>query len=194
MIYNNIEKVAAEPYASSMIETFRAIGYNLETAVADVIDNSISAFAKNIYFNSEWKGSESIITILDDGCGMDNDELIQAMRPGAKNPLEARNETASFSQCRKLIVLSKKEGCKPIYWIWDLDYVKQTSKWELIRYPIADEYIDVLDKQKSGTLVVWSELDRVIPSKTLISNEIAKDKFFKQMDKVKQHLSMTFLR
>jgi len=67
MNYTNIETVAAEPYASSMIETFRAIGYNLETAVADIIDNSISAQAKNIYFNSEFKGGESVITILDDG-------------------------------------------------------------------------------------------------------------------------------
>lgn len=86
MNYTDIETAAAEPCASSMILTFRAIGYNLETAVADVIDNSISADAKNIWFNSEWKGGNSVISILDDGCGMNNDELIQAMKPGAKNP------------------------------------------------------------------------------------------------------------
>ena len=47
-------------------------------------------------------------------------------------------KTASFSQCKKLIVLSKKAGFAPIYWIWDLNYVNQTNKWELIRYPIPD--------------------------------------------------------
>jgi hypothetical protein len=205
MDYSNIETTAAEPYASSMIQTFRAIGYNLETAVADVIDNSISAFAKNIYFNSEWKGGESVITILDDGCGMNNEELVQAMRPGAKNPLEERAEedlgrfglglkTASFSQCKKLIVVSKKVGFAPFYWIWDLDYVNQTSRWELVRYPIPDEFLHALDSFESGTLVVWSELDRIISPDTPISNEIAKDKFLAQMDKVKQHLAMTFHR
>lgn len=205
MNYTDIETVSAEPYASSMIETFRAIGYNLETAVADVIDNSISAQAKNIYFNSEFKGGESVITILDDGCGMNNNELVQAMRPGAKNPLETRSEkdlgrfglglkTASFSQCRKLIVVSKKAGYTPVYWIWDLDYVNQTSKWELIRYPIPDEFAHALDNQESGTLVVWTQLDRVISPKASISNEIAKDRFLAQMDKVKQHLAMTFHR
>lgn len=205
MNYSNIETTSAEPYASSMIETFRAIGYNLETAVADVIDNSISAQAKNIYFNSEWKGGESIITILDDGFGMDNEELVQAMRPGAKNPLDERAEkdlgrfglglkTASFSQCRKLIVISKKAGHEPIYWIWDLDYVKETSRWELIRYPISDDFMHVLDKQESGTLIIWTYLDRIIPISTSASNEIAKDKFLAQMDRVKQHLSMTFHR
>lgn len=205
MEYSNIETIAAEPYASSMIETFRAIGYNLETAVADVIDNSISAQAKNIYFNSEWNGGQSVITILDDGCGMDSDELVSAMRPGAKNPLDERVEkdlgrfglglkTASFSQCRKLIVVSKKAGCDPVYWIWDLDYVNRTNRWELIRHAIPDDFLHALDRFDSGTLVAWTELDRVIPADTSVSNEMAKDKFLAQMDKVRQHLAMTFHR
>lgn len=205
MDYNDIETVAAEPCASSMILTFRAIGYNLETAVADVIDNSISADAKNIWFSSEWQGAGSVITILDDGCGMDNEELVQAMKPGAKNPMDERSEkdlgrfglglkTASFSQCQKLIVVSKKAGLAPIYWIWDLNYVNQTNRWELVRYPIPDDFLHALDELDSGTLVIWADLDRIIPSDTQSSNEIAKEKFLDQMDKVKRHLAMTFHR
>lgn len=206
MNYNDIETTtAAEPCASSMILTFRAIGYNLETAVADVIDNSISANAKNIWFCSAWKGGNSVITILDDGYGMNNEELVQAMKPGAKNPMDKRAEkdlgrfglglkTASFSQCQKLIVVSKKIGFTPIYWIWDLNYVNQTNKWELIRHPIPDEFLHALDKLESGTLVIWTHLDRIIPLDTPQSNEIAQDKFLAQMDKVKQHLAMTFHR
>lgn len=113
MNYNITDTTIAEPCASSMILTFRAIGYNLEAAVADIIDNSISANAKNIWFNSEWQGGNSFITILDDGCGMNHEELVQAMKPGAKNPMDERSEkdlgrfglglkTASFSQCKKL--------------------------------------------------------------------------------------------
>ena len=205
MNYSEIETTAAEPCASSMILTFRAIGYNLETAVADVIDNSISANAKNIWFSSEWRGSNSIITILDDGCGMNNEELVQVMKPGVKNPMDERTEkdlgrfglglkTASFSQCQKLIVVSKKAGFAPIYWIWDLNYVNQTNRWELIRYPIPDEFLHTLDKLVSGTLVIWTDLDRIIPAETPVSNEIVKDKFLAQMEKVKQHLAMTFHR
>ena len=205
MDYNKIETTAAEPCASSMILTFRAIGYNLETAVADIIDNSISANAKNIWFNSEWQGGNSIITILDDGDGMNNEELIQAMKPGAKNPMEERSEkdlgrfglglkTTSFSQCQKLIVVSKKVGFAPIYWIWDLNYVNKTNKWELIRHPIPDVFLHALDKHESGTLVIWTDLDRIIPPDTPSSNEFAKDKFLLQMDKVKQHIAMTFHR
>lgn len=206
MNYNEIKNTAkAEPCASSMIITLRAIGYNLETAVADVIDNSISAGAQNIWFSSEWKGGNSTITILDNGCGMNNEELVQAMKPGAKNPMDERPEkdlgrfglglkTASFSQCKKLIVVSKKSGYVPIYWIWDLNYVNQTNRWELVQYPIPDEYLHALDNLKSGTLIIWSDLDRLIPSNIQQSNEIAKDKFLAQMDKVKQHLAMTFHR
>src|SRR4051812_24438164 len=113
--YSKYQTIQAIPNASSMIETFRAIGYSIETAVADIIDNSISADAKNVWVDFEWKGSVTWLSIKDDGHGMNNDELIQAMRPGSRNPLEDRNakdlgrfglglKTASFSQCRKLSV------------------------------------------------------------------------------------------
>ena len=89
--YSQYKTQKAEPEASSMIETFRAIGYNIETAIADIIDNSISANAKNIWVNFEWKGAATWLSIKDDGTGMNNEELVRAMRPGSKNPLEDRN-------------------------------------------------------------------------------------------------------
>ena len=82
--YKSIEIAKAIPEADSMIETFRAIGYNLESAIADIIDNSISAGAKNIRIQRMWRGGHSVLTIVDDGHGMNNNELINAMRPGAQ--------------------------------------------------------------------------------------------------------------
>jgi hypothetical protein len=204
MNYNDIVKAEAIPEASSMIETFRAIGYNLETAIADIIDNSISARAKNIYINRIWRGGKSIITITDDGEGMNSEEIIQAMRPGAQNPLADRIETdlgrfglglktASFSQCRKLTVLSKCKEYAPAFWSWDLDYVAQSHKWELLRW-IPEEFIHELDSQQSGTLVVWSDLDRILPLQTAETDENAKRKFSNALDKVKNHMAMTFHR
>ena len=89
--YSNIQSAYAEPEASSMIETFRAIGYSIETAIADIIDNSITAEAQNIWIDYDWKGPNTNLSILDDGTGMNNEQLIQAMRPGSKNPLDERN-------------------------------------------------------------------------------------------------------
>ena len=132
--YSKLQSALAEPEASSMIETFRAIGYSIETAIADIIDNSITAGAKNIWIDYNWKGSDTTISILDDGIGMNNEQLIQAMRPGSKNPLDVRSEkdlgrfglglkTASFSQTRKFTVISKASEFEPLFWSWDLDYV-----------------------------------------------------------------------
>ncbi len=90
--YASIQSTPAEPEASSMIETFRAVGYSIETAVADILDNSISAGAKNIWIDYNWNGPETIIGIMDDGFGMTNEELIQAMRPGSVSPLLERDK------------------------------------------------------------------------------------------------------
>ncbi|MCM1178226.1 MAG: ATP-binding protein [Clostridium sp.] len=204
MDYGNIQKAQAEPMASSMIETFRAIGYSLETAVADIIDNSISAEAKNIFIRRKWKGGQSIISIADDGIGMSSNELIQAMRPGSQNPLDSRStkdlgrfglglKTASFSQCRRITVLSKKKGEMPVYWTWDLNYVKETNRWELIKW-IPDGFENTLDNTESGTVVIWTDLDRIISPSATEYEESAKMKFSQSLDKVKNHLSMIFHR
>lgn len=167
MDYSLLPKIEAVPEAASMIETFRAIGYNLETAVADILDNSITAGAKNIYIERIWDGGKTIITIKDDGLGMNSEDIVEAMRPGAQNPLDSRGindlgrfglgmKTASFSQCRKLTVISKKAGYHSAYWTWDLDYVAVTHKWELIRWA-PDKFITALDEQASGTLIIWTD-------------------------------------
>jgi hypothetical protein len=57
----------AEPRASAMIESLRAFGYNIQTAIADLIDNSISAGAKNVWLTFFWNGSDSYVSIRDDG-------------------------------------------------------------------------------------------------------------------------------
>lgn len=202
-MYDGIEIQEAIPEAASMIETFRAIGYNLETAVADIIDNSITAYAKHITIQRIWDGSNSVITIKDDGKGMSNEELIHAMRPGAQNPLIERGEkdlgrfglglkTASFSQCRKLTVVSKKNG-ELSFWTWDLDYVAKCKKWNLLHW-CHENYKNSLDDVKSGTIVIWSDLDRIIPKNTNSTNEVAKEKFSTYLQKVRDHIAMTFHR
>ena len=186
-----------------MIETFRAIGYSLETAVADIIDNSITAGAKHVTIHRLWDGGKTVITIKDDGAGMTNDELIHAMRPGAQNPLIERDEkdlgrfglglkTASFSQCRKLTVISKKNK-KVSFWTWDLDFVAECKEWNLVHW-CPDAFEDSLNDVSSGTIVIWSELDRIIPTSTDNTNEVEKEKFSKAMEKVRDHIAMTFHR
>jgi len=202
--YSKYPTAEAIPEASSMIETFRAIGYNIETAVADIIDNSISAGAKNIWVSFEWHGPNTWISIKDDGSGMNNEELIQAMKPGSKNPLTNRSnkdlgrfglglKTASFSQCRKLTVLSKKTDYAPVYWTWDLDFVNQTGNWNLIRYLPEGNFEKEINRLKSGTIVIWNDIDRLVKDFQK-NNESSFDKFLQIMLQVKKHLAMVFHR
>lgn len=202
--YSKYPTTPAIPEASSMIETFRAIGYSIEAAIADIFDNSISADAKNIWLNFEWKGSESWISIKDDGNGMNDDELIQAMRPGSKNPIDERSskdlgrfglglKTASFSQCRKLSVISKKENYSHAFWTWDLDFVKDSGKWELLKYLPDSRFENEIAEVKSGTIVIWNDIDRLV--KNFHSDDAkALDKFLLIMEQVKKHLAMVFHR
>ncbi len=203
--YSEVETTTAEPDASSMIETFRAIGYSVETAVADIVDNSITANAKNIWIDYQWKGENTVLSILDDGNGMNDEELIQAMRPGSKNPLDTRDKndlgryglglkTASFSQTRKFSVFSKTIDSEPCLWSWDLDFVNKSKSWNLIKYcPEEKVYIEKINQVNSGTCVTWWELDRLTKG-AKEDSENSKNKFMEAMENVKVHLSMVFHR
>ncbi|WP_419027036.1 ATP-binding protein [Culturomica massiliensis] len=202
--YTDLQTASAIPEAGSMIETFRAYGYSPETAIADIIDNSLSAGASRVWVNFEWKGTESWITIRDNGSGMNDAELIQAMRPGSWPPFEERGKrdlgrfglglkTASFSQARRLTVVSRREGEERAFWTWDLDYVKSTGKWDLVRFLPQGIAVDKLDEYPSGTLVIWMELDRLVKNMDQ-RDDSALAKFLEVMEKVKKHLSMVFHR
>ena len=80
----------APPHAIAMLESLRGLGYSTAAALADVIDNSISADASEIRIDFQWDGPDSRILVLDDGCGMSDAELEGAMRLGGKNPLAER--------------------------------------------------------------------------------------------------------
>lgn len=202
--YHNLKTHKAEPLASSMIETFRAIGYNLQTAVADIIDNSVSASAKNIFINFQWNGENSWVTIRDDGKGMNDDEIVEAMRPGSKSPVEERDpkdlgrfglglKTASFSQCRKLTVISIKEKSEVNFWTWDLDYVIDSNCWNLLKLEPAQEHVKSLSSDNSGTIVLWENIDRLTKNSGK-ENEKDLDNFLKAAETVKAHLAMVFHR
>ena len=78
----------APPRAGSMLEALRGLGYSVPAALADIIDNSISAGATEVRIDFTWDGPFSRISILDDGRGMDDTELECAMRLGDKSPLD----------------------------------------------------------------------------------------------------------
>ncbi len=190
------------PFAPSLIESMRSLGYSFPAAIADLLDNSISAKARNIDIIST-PGMEPSLIILDDGNGMTEHELCEAMRYGSSNPLETRREddlgrfglgmkAASLSQCRKLIVVSKKEGKVSAY-SWDLDYVIDSESWmlmgfteeEMLQFPHIDQLLD----KEHGTYIYLSEFDRIKEGTGNLS-----ETFNKCLDDMINHLSLVFHR
>lgn len=164
-------EVDATPYAASLIEGHRDFGYSLETALADIIDNAITAGAQSVELIADTVADEPWIALADDGSGMTEAELIEAMRLGSKNPTDAREtedlgrfglglKSASFSQCRSLTVVTRQEG-RTSCARWDLDRVAKRNDWslELIDNPELVTGDDLLPE--TGTVVVWEKLDRL---------------------------------
>jgi hypothetical protein len=201
---HNIPSEETPPKAGAMINTFRAFGYNLQTAIADIIDNSISARATNVWIQYEWNGENSWVTLTDDGDGMNRDGLVEAMTPGSKDPKDEREEhdlgrfglglkTSSFSQCKALTVLTRKENHNIIKRHWDLDFVNETGKWNLLDYLSDNEFQEPLGKLGHGTTVLWEKLDRLVGNAN-VHNEAARIVFLEEFEKVEDHLSLVFHR
>jgi anti-sigma regulatory factor (Ser/Thr protein kinase) len=197
-----MEKRQTHPRAASLIESMRDLGYSLETALADIIDNSITAAAKNVDIHFE-AGEKPFICIVDDGHGMSEQELFDAMRPGCISPREQRTandlgrfglglKTASFSQCRQLTVVSKKND-KVSGARWDLDDVISEDDW-LLQILNVEEikttgWADYL--KTSGTVVLWENLDR-LADQTSGSN--LKNHLYENLDLARKHLALVFHR
>jgi len=195
----------AEPEAKALSQSLRAFGYDVSTAVADLIDNSISAEAKNIYIQFEWNEGDPWVAIIDDGSGMTEQQLFQAMKPGSSDPLDKRDKndlgrfglglkTASFSQCRSVTVISKTINSKLCIRRWDLDLISEQNKWILLKIgsPVSDAvYEQYLKDTEHGTVVLWEKLDRLVPEE-YIDNEDYQRAFLDYGHQVKEHVSSVF--
>jgi hypothetical protein len=193
---------SAPPRATALVESLRGLGYTAGSALADVIDNSISAGAGTVRVEIEWNDGNGRVTILDNGCGMDDASLERAMRLGDRSPLEERDaadlgrfglglKTASFSQGRRLTVASKKDGVRSVL-RWDLDYLVNAKDggWHLLEGadPASEEILGRLDEVEAGTLVIWEVLDRMMPKGGDVQDVLDLS------DKVAKHLAMVFHR
>jgi hypothetical protein len=195
------------PRADAMVSSMRAIGYDLAMAIADLIDNSIFAGASNIWIKYHWEGLNSWIYILDNGYGMNEEKLREAMRLGSQSPLEERDQkdlgrfglglkTASFSQCRVATVYTKiPEGTTSLR-CWNLNHIEKTKRWELDTIPPenTEPILATLNELPHGTMVLWQELDRVIEVIDEHDNESGMKTFYNKFLTVQSYLEMLFHR
>lgn len=193
------------PSAHRLIKSLRDIGYNISSAVADIVDNSIEAKATMISIDVCFKGDGSHVCITDNGNGMDRDQLIEAMRFGSQREYDVEDlgkfglglKTASLSQCQKLIVISRatKQRASINAFCWDLDHIEKTNKWEVIELGKKDlnAKLTVPLKKGRGTVVYWDRLDRVLGYKHPYG-ESAKKRLLNMCREIEAHLAMVFHR
>lgn len=202
-----LQTVELAPPAGALIQSLRSIGYNCNSAVADIVDNSIDAKAKNIAIKIDAGDINAYaVSISDDGFGMTFDELKEAMSLGSKSPEFERTEgdlgrfgmglkTASFSQAKILSVISKKKLGAWSGLQWNLDQVAKTNEWraqvlseDQIQQIVGSSAIDI--SITAGTVVRWDYCDRLVSLST--DAQVLSKAYTNTVNGLEDHLSLVF--
>ena len=192
------------PPPDSFLQSARSFGYTIEAAIADIIDNSITAKSSKIDISYGIDQYSSFVRIEDNGNGMSEKQLINAMKLGSFNPLDTRKpndlgrfglglKTASFSQCLRLTVKTRKNAENHIR-CWDLDVVSEEKDWVLLREPAdkrSEKRLGDFSQSDSGTIVLWEKLDRLVDASDFRED---KEHFYRKFENVKKHLGLIFHR
>lgn len=186
------------------MESLRDIGYDLPSAVADLVDNSIDADAEEVFVDIGHDREGGWIRIADDGVGMSERRLDEAMRYGSSRRYGELDlgrfglglKTASLSQCRRLTVATRStlRGRVRVR-RWDLDHVAKTDSWHLERLTARDCPTVLTDPLvgRTGTVVLWQRLDRVLGARRPSSDASARRLESAAAD-IAEHLAMVFHR
>lgn len=194
LISNNLgEDFTPDPFA--LLESNRNLGYSIEEAISDLIDNSISANSTNISINMDWNEGIPSFKICDNGVGMNLVELIQSFKLGSLKERSNSDlgrfgfgmKTASISQARKLIIVSHKSEYKTISRALDLDFIQNNNSWNLTIPDELDfiEDFNLLENSESGTILIWKNWDRA---------PIDLENFASLVEKTKNYISVCFHR
>lgn len=196
--------VTVLPSARNLMASLRDIGYDLPSAVADLVDNSIDAGAENIDVSFGGEGATAWVRIADDGMGMTPRELDEAMRYGSERTYSASAlghfglglKTGSLSQCRRLTVATRRrlQGRIAVR-RWDLDVVAERDSWDLESPPRTDlpDHLLAPLQESTGAVVLWENLDRILAFRKP-DGAAAKRALDSMAAEVATHLGMVFHR
>jgi len=168
------------PKPSIFIKSIAEQGYTLESALADLIDNSITSSASEVNLVSGMMHGNHCMFIADNGDGMSDNTLLEALRMPSQSMENARLskdlgrfglglKTASFSQARKVTVISKIENQDQYCaYCWDLKYLEEDWNLKKLDNNEIEQYLSAFNQRKSeanlnstlnlSTLIVWEDL------------------------------------
>lgn len=197
------------PNAGRVINSLRDAGYDFNTAVADIVDNSIAAKASTVAITASCMphNGQIDISITDNGTGMAIEEVFNAMTYGSEERTDLHSlgkfglglKTASTSQCRRVSLISRRSVNDQLFkLVLDIDHAKDANRWEYL-----EETVSSLDKRLfekgtnngTGTLVRWEKCDRVLPRKyKQPGGKLHQTAFKKKITGLKFHLAIVFQR
>lgn len=196
------------PDPAGTIASLSSLGYSVEAAIADLIDNSVAVGARSVEVICTWEGAESWIAVVDDGSGMAPSELLTAMTLAIKGPDTMRGiqdlgrfgmglKTASFSQARQLTVTTKVVGGEWATRTWDLATVRSSGEWRLLygSDPTTEIVLDRLRKRRAqGTIVLWRRLHRFDSDLVSVLDQASQRQFYEETSRIEGHLGMVYSR
>lgn len=204
---NIVNKKLLPPDAVRTIEGLRDTGYEFNTAMADIIDNSIAASADlvEVFIEMDYSG-DLLVRVADNGEGMNENGLEAAMTYGSPRRSMSKSlgkfglglKTASTAFCRKLSVVSRDSGDSEINKAcWDLDYVAEVQDWELLLVSPTLEELEILEEvtsNNSGTIVTWEKIDRLLKDYQDRAGIHAQRALNKVIDNLNDHVALIYNR
>lgn len=193
------------PSAARLTRSLRDVGYDFPSAVADLVDNSVSAGATEINVIVEFDGPDSRVFVADNGAGMSENALVEALRFGSRRDYGTADlgryglglKTASLSHARSLTVATRRAASADRIFVreLDLDLIEEMDEW-LVVAPRRSANIDracSLLAESTGTVVLWRALDRVLPEKHPAGGR-ARRRLESLAAKTAEHLAVVFHR
>jgi hypothetical protein len=193
----NDDDVAPDPLG--LFKILARAGHSLPSAVADLVDNSLSHGAKEIVitFPNPNAGGRWMC-IRDDGTGMTPSGLRDAMKIGHQRDYDDGDlgkfgyglKGAAWSQADRLTVVSKAAGSQSTTLTWDKEYLARTRRWALLNDPVASEHASAVEIGDSGTAVLLTQMR---PSMEPARGK-ADSPYAQELAAIKSHLELVFHR
>ncbi len=193
----NDDDVAPDPLG--LFKILARAGHSLPSAVADLVDNSLSHGAReiSITFPNPNAGGRWLC-IRDDGTGMTPSGLRDAMKIGHQRTYDDGDlgkfgyglKGAAWSQADRLTVVSKAAGDKVTTLTWDKDHLARTRRWELLTDPVASDHDASVQIGESGTAVL---LTKMRPAMEPVKGK-AGSPYAQELALIKSHLELVFHR
>ncbi len=189
--------VELAPHPSRLVKILSSVGHSLPSAVADLVDNAISVDATHIAitFGRPDGGHGRWMSIADNGTGMDQAKLAEAMRIGSESDYAGNSlgkygyglKGASWSQAKVFTVVTKRDGAPAHHLSWDVD---DMDGWIAKGDPLEPWEQEATALDRHGTVVLWKNMR---PPQTMPTSR-GLDPHSSEIMVLERHLALVFHR